>query len=420
MHSNLVQFAAGAALIVLVGLLATLTLSTWFDGDGSYGVRPVAAKTTFRPNTPDIVDDLILTDTADGFRAGTFRRVALRDNAIRLDDDRERSWPKNGQWTSPEVQTKFAFAELVPSWNVLTPPGTGASFEVRVREALSGEWTDWLYVGSGGRTLTPVSRKIESGIARVKIDEMVLEEPADAYQVRATLYNFDFDPKVTPTLRRVGIVYTGETHDPVLRAKLRPPAPADRSWVRDLKIPFRGQGELANPPPLRPQICSPTSVSMVMHHYGVDCTTLENALAIYDPEYRLFGNWNRAVQRAGAMGLDAWLARFRTWDQVKGEIAAGRPIIASIRYERGTFPSALMQDSDGHLLVIRGFTPEGDVIVNDPARRPQPDGKTDRERQGGDGVVYKANELAHAWFDNGGVGYIITRPTTQATAAAAR
>lgn len=62
--------------------------------------------------------------------------------------------------------------------------------------------------------------------------------------------------------------------------------------------------------------------------------------------------------------------------------------------------------SDGHLLVIRGMTPAGDLIVNDPA-----------SMQRGNGAVYKANEFAQAWFDNGGVGYIIRPPTTQTTAA---
>lgn len=413
MHSRLAHVAAGAGLIVLTALLATLMLANWNIGDGhrlneraaATGRDDDASEKPSRINTPYTVDELVLTDTASAFRAGSMRRVDVRGEAVELADARERSWPKSGQWTSPEVTASFAFVELVPSWNVLTPPGTGASFDVRVRDAASGAWTDWLYMGSCGRTLTPVSRTIESGSARVKIDEMLLSAPADAYQVRATLYGFAFDTALTPTLRRIGVVCTGETRDPGLRKKLRPPAPADGSWARDLGIPFRTQSASTLPAPLRPQICSPTSVSMVMHHFGVDRPTVENALAIYDPEYRLFGNWNRAVQYAGSLGLDAWIARYRTWDQVKREIARGQPVIASIRFERGTFPSAVFDSTNGHLLVIRGFTPEGDVIVNDPARGT------------GDGAVYKAEEFAHAWFDNGGVGYIIRAPATQATAA---
>jgi hypothetical protein len=119
----------------------------------------------------------------------------------------------------------------------------------------------------------------------------------------------------------------------------------------------------------------------------------------------MFGNWNRAVQRAGSLGLDAWLTRFRNWDQVKVQIAQNQPVIASIKFKKGEFPSALYSETAGHLIVIRGFTKSGDIIVNDPASRAK-----------GDGVVYKADELAKAWFGNGGVGYIIHKPPT-ATAA---
>ena len=136
---------------------------------------------------------------------------------------------------------------------------------------------------------------------------------------------------------------------------------------------------------------------MVASFFGASRSLTENSLAIYDEEARIFGNWNRAVQRAGELGLDAWLARFRNWDQVKAQIASGVPVIASIRFEKGAMPSnPIYQDTDGHLIVIRGFTAGGDVIVNDPASRDK-----------GNGVVYKAHELATAWFGAGGVGYVI-------------
>jgi peptidase C39-like protein len=132
----------------------------------------------------------------------------------------------------------------------------------------------------------------------------------------------------------------------------------------------------------------------------VDRPTQENALSIYDSEYDMFGNWGRAVQRAGEMGLDAWIQRFRNWDQVKAMIAQGQPIVAGIKFKRGEFPSAVLSSTNGHLIVIRGFTRDGDVIVNDPANRKK-----------GDGVIYKASELGNAWFANGGgVGYVIRKP----------
>jgi hypothetical protein len=192
-------------------------------------------------------------------------------------------------------------------------------------------------------------------------------------------------------------------NDDAKRAELSPPTNLDGvNWARDIAVPFRAQGVEARP--LRSQICSPTSTSMVMEYFGVNRPTEENALAIYDSENDMFGNWGRAVQRAGEMGLDGWVTRFRNWDQVKAMIAQGQPIVAGIKFKKGEFPSNVSNSSAGHLIVIRGFKENGDVICNDPASKTR-----------GNGVVYKADELAKAWFGCGGVGYIIRKPTTMPT-----
>ena len=224
--------------------------------------------------------------------------------------------------------------------------------------------------------------------------------------MRAKFAAYSVDPKQMPALRRLHVIYSGMPSD-AEKPKWTQPVLVVTGWDRSLPVPFRPQGDA--PPNLSYQLCSPTSTSMVLNYWGVDRPTVENALAIYDADHDLFGNWGRAVQYAGSLGLDAWLERFRNWDQVKAKIAAGQPLIASIRYGYGEFPSSLLSHSKGHLIVIRGFTKAGDPICNDPASRAK-----------GNGVVYKANELGHAWFDHGGVGYVIhgskpltTQPTTR-------
>jgi uncharacterized protein YvpB len=205
-----------------------------------------------------------------------------------------------------------------------------------------------------------------------------------------------------PSVRRIAVAYSG--YAPKIAEADATALKIDQAqWCRDLKVPFRTQKDA--PPALANQICSPTSVSMVMEYFGVNRPTVENALAIYDEEYDLFGNWARAVQRAGELGLDGWLQRFRNWEQVKAQIAQGRPVIASIAFRKGEFPSAVISRTNGHLIVIRGFTAGGDVIVNDPANREK-----------GAGAVYKAEELANAWFGHGGVGYVIGKNLQVGTA----
>jgi hypothetical protein len=196
-------------------------------------------------------------------------------------------------------------------------------------------------------------------------------------------------------------VYSGPQQGMPVEVSAGPP----ERWARDLPIPFRAQRW--EDPAIGGSICSPTSISMVMEYAGVTRPTLENAMAIYDPDYGIFGNWVRGTQRAGELGLDAWVDRFRSWEKVKEHIANGQPVIASIKFRAGTFPSNVMNATAGHLIVIRGITEEGDLIVNDPA-------SPDR----GNGIIYKADEFAQAWFDVGGVGYVI-KPWSHETETAA-
>lgn len=404
--SHLARFQLGAlaiglALLTLVGLV---TIAGGWSSSTVEWEDPTAVRASRA-----MADRLVMTDTSSAFRAGSLNRVKLVEetgNPIRIElgDDRERAFPREGDWLSPEVVTEAPFTDLLPSWNVQTPDETGVRFDVRVRDAATGQWTDWLYIGSWGKILAGLNRKIESGNATIDIDELKLSAPADAYQIRGRLYSFSFDPKIVPSVRRVAVCYSGEasafagTERPAVDVTLDRAGVETLDWRRDLNVPYRPQGD--SPPPLRSQICSPTSTSMVMQYWGVDRPTVENAMAIYDAEYDLFGNWNRAVQRAAECGLDGWLIRLRNWEQVKPYIAAGIPLVATISFRKGEFPSALYDSTPGHLIVIRGFTKDGDVIVNDPAVRDK-----------GNGVIYKADELGPAWFVNkGGATYVIEKP----------
>jgi len=334
-------------------------------------------------------------DHFDEFRdarlaAGTLRNVVLRDGRLVLGAEQQDRFPRTGRWTSEPVVAEFPFTELLPSWNPNCPPDTGLTMHVRVRDARDGEWSPWLYLGQWGRTRHDPTRVVEYHDGQVEIDVLVLRRPAGAYQVRVDFESYSFDPSATPALRKLAVVYSGQTTEGARRSPTTLPA----NWARDLPVPFFAQGD--SHPAVKSEICSPTSLAMVLAYRGVRVDVLQNALAVYDREYDLFGNWGRAVARAGELGCDAHLARIRSMDEAKRRIAEGQPIIASIRFKKGEFPSHVMSETDGHLIVIRGFTPEGDAIVNDPA-----------SKQRGNGVVYRADELARAWFGAGGVAYLV-------------
>lgn len=373
--------AAAAVAVVLVAFFAAPERSRSRLGENDLG------------NPPGMTDRLDLIDTVEAFSRGTRQHVALATGPgivkLVLEDGGE-SFPRTGRWTSAETPTAFPFTELLPSWNVSAPSETGLRMEVRVRSVRRQRWSPWLYVGSWGRTLPSAQRVTACPQGIVNVDYLALDTPADAYQVRVHFLSFSPEKAAAPVLRRVAVCYSGVT------GERREPAPLE-GWVRDLNVPFRTQKDA--PRSLSGDICSPTSVTMVLAHFGIDRPVVENALAIWDGENEIFGNWGRAVARASELGMEGWLTRFRSWDSVKQQIAAGQPVIASIRFKAGAFPSAVLSQTSGHLIVIRGFTPAGDVIVNDPASR-------DR----GNGAVYRAEELARAWFHHGGVGYIIRPP----------
>ncbi len=357
-------------------------------------------------NPRGIVDRLVMLDTANAFAEGTTQRARLlpgKPPRVVLEDPREKSFPRQGSWTSASFTTDFPFTELVPSWNADVPPDCGVTFEIRARDIASARWLPWVAIGAWGRTL-PGNRTTQFPGGKVDIDNLQLAAPADAFQIKANFDSFSLHANRVPALRRIAVVYSGVVKDQITKAA--EPARILRAGPLDLPVPFRAQGDA--PPSLSWQICSPTSVSMVLNYWGIDLPTIDNALAIYDGENDLFGNWSRATQFAGSLGLDAWLARFRSWDQVRAELARGAPVIASIRFGYGEFPSSVLSHSAGHLLVIRGLTADGNIICNDPASRAR-----------GNGVVYNAAELAHAWFDHGGVGYVIRGKSPAPTASSA-
>src|ERR1051325_1234983 len=237
-------------------------------------------------NPPGIVDRLLLIDTSDLLAHGELDKVVPAQQKIGLElaaggTDR---FPRTGTWTTEASTTEFPFTELIPSLNVILPPGTGARMDVRVRSAASGQWSPWLYFGSFGQA--PIQTRVTScEDGQVHIDNLVLKKGADAWQARLRLFSFILDDSTTPRLRRLAISYSGVIEDPVQRQKLSPPSNVPDDWGRKINVAFLTTPR--SPSALRPQICSPTSTTMVMSYCGVDRQLAENALAIYDCEYHM-------------------------------------------------------------------------------------------------------------------------------------
>ncbi|MFN3168217.1 MAG: C39 family peptidase [Phycisphaeraceae bacterium] len=314
--------------------------------------------------------------------------------------------PEHGLYHGPVRPTAFGFTELLPSWNPAALTGERyLVLWVRVRDRATRAWSAWLYIGQWGNA-PRADRQTAFAFGEVAIDVLELDRPADAFQLGVEAGGASGEAGLGALLNKVAVVVSG----PAAQAPDRYVAALDEAdraavaggaWRRDLAVPFLPQRLL--PEALWSRGCSPTATSMVLRYRGIaNCTPARAARSVYDAEHDLYGNWGRAVAYAGSLGLDAELARFRTWDQLKAAIARGQPVIASIRFESGAFPSNPMGQTAGHLIVIRGLTESGDAIVNDSALPGE-----------GDGIVYKADELARAWLGKGGVAYLIGGPAAR-------
>jgi uncharacterized protein YvpB len=159
----------------------------------------------------------------------------------------------------------------------------------------------------------------------------------------------------------------------VLNSPIPPP---DRAIAL---APTRG---LALPVPTRSQLdyaggaawCSPTSLSMVLSYWAarlnrpdLDRDVPEVAAGVDDPGWPGTGNWSFNTAYAGSFpGMRGYVTRLGHVGELESWTTAGVPVVASVAY---SLLKGEPNQSDGHLVVVVGFDPEGAVILNDPGTR---------------------------------------------------
>lgn len=266
-----------------------------------------------------------------------------------------------GTWTSPAVPVNFL--EAIASWQANTPQNTW--IEVELRSFHKKEWSKWYSMGVWHEHDLPFKRRSVRGQGdqngTVAVDTLVLKKPATVIQARVSL--FTKHPQVTPFFHSLGVSLADGSDKPG-----RVPG---TGLTSELDVPMRSQmiypdgGEIW---------CSPTSTSMVMAYWA----KLKNepkwnqsvphvVEKVWDYVYDGGGNWAFNTAYAASTGLEARVTRFTSLAEAEQWTAAGVPVIASIAYDEGELPGTPIPSSGGHLLVIRGFNKNGDVLTNDPA-----------------------------------------------------
>jgi len=291
---------------------------------------------------------------------------------------------------SPVLEAPAPFDDVVGSWNADLPPGSRLEMAVQVR--LEGGWSSWYSLGTAlglpARRLelrSPGAQEDAHGL--VAADTLKLKSPASALRYRLRL-TASGRPVV---LRQAALTVSAPG------APAEPPPFHPGPWVRRLKV--RGRSQTVAPEAYRHDICSPTSLSSVLEYWGVRRKTLDLAERVRDRTTGDFGNWTFNMAAAGALGLDGLVARLDSLDDLAAEVASGRPVVVSLTFGPGELPGAPIPETKGHLMVVTGFTRNGDVVVMDPA------GRTARRTS----RVYGRAEFHRAWRVNKrGLSYLVS------------
>ena len=316
-------------------------------------------------------------------------------------------------WTSPWTTPGFALTQLIPSWEASTPGRSRVRIQVRGRtDTAISSWDTMAVWASGDRFLKRASKaKQPDDLGWVNVDTWVAPAGVTSYQLRVTLIRHPRQ-KSSPRVEAVGAMASAlpsgtsvPTSAPGVARGVVLDVPAYSQMIHRGHYPAFGNGGEA--------WCSPTSTSMVLGYYGAlpparawswvpaghaDAWVDHAARMTYDHAYRGTGNWPFNTAYAASRVDRAFVTRLRSLREAELFIQAGIPLVASIAFGRGGLTGAPISATAGHLLVIVGFTADGDVVVNDPAA---PTNATVRR-------TYDRGQFENAWIPtSGGTVYVI-------------
>jgi len=336
-----------------------------------------------------------------------------------------------GRWTSPTYRQGFDATQLVASWNASTPDDTWLAVEMRGTTG-AGTQSTWYTMGRWALGDTDIVRTTvpdqEDAVGYIDVDTFVAEQAISSYQLRVTLYR-EKGTHRTPKLAMVGAMTSA-----IPDRFTVPAGPTAGAWGIELPVPRYSQNIHAGEYPQYggggEAWCSPTSTEMVVEYWGrkpskqdlswVDPSFADPAVDhaarfTYDHDYDGTGNWPFNTAYAASFGLNGHITRLSSLTDIEKFVKAGIPVITSQSFLASELDGA-GYGTAGHIMVVVGFTENGDVIANDPASS-----SNDAVRN-----VYKRDQFANIWLRTkrvnasggisggpGGVAYVIAPPWKQ-------
>jgi hypothetical protein len=311
-----------------------------------------------------------------------FAQTELRDDKKRL-------------YHSEEITSKVSANEIVVSWNMDTKPEAGVAIEIRAK--IGERWTKYYHLGHWSQSGNGFPRESVKGQkdadGDVATDTLVLKQHTTTVQLRLTVRHSD--SSLPQQLRFVGVSFTDTAMRPA-------PLPSNKNaWGKEIKVPEKWQTGWEG----AKGWCSPTSTSMMLAFWGqrlkrpeMDIPVPEAARACYDPIYEGTGNWTFNTAFAGSFPqMRAYVTRLGGIHELEDWIEAGFPVVVSGSLD--ILRNKARAYDPGHLLVLTGFTAEGDVVMNDPAYSPER-GEVARR-------IYSRSNFLRSWAKSKNTVYLI-------------
>ncbi len=274
------------------------------------------------------------------------------------------------------------FNRGLPSWNGHAP-NDKSGFKVLMRFYNNG-WSPWLTVGFWKANIWSGYGQTSYSGGKIDIDYAVLNSYHNKWQFQVIMKRNSGEQ--SPTLNKLSFFVSDQrTTDNVNISQIVADKPAS------IFIPTQHFYQYALDPGIGGNICSPTSVAMVLRSYDIQVDPLQFARDNHDPYWGIFGVWPRSVQNGVEFGLKGSVTRYRSWSDARKTLEAGGRVVMSVGAP--LYPV-------GHLMMLAGFDASGNPIVHDPARS--------------NGYSYKWNKtsLSSSWFLKGGVAYTFFPPDT--------
>lgn len=279
------------------------------------------------------------------------------------------------------------FKSAIPSWNGSAT--NGAYMEIRLQPSnvdapgfILARWSE----GPAGKNRTSINNQ-KNLVGRVDTDTLILAKPVNSISVTVDCFPGN-DGRYAQLDRFHLILGGGES----LRERR-----AMSTWNTLLDVPYRAQAKYVGGGVL----CSPTAVSMILGYWadklnqpGLDFDVPDVQRGVFDPGWDGTGNWPFNVAFAGSLpGMTGYVTQLRDIGDIEDFVASGVPIATSVSYDllKGKSKKGA---TDGHLVVVVGFDPKGQPIINDPGRNVVR-------------MVYDRNAFARAWASSSNTVYVI-------------